>query len=296
MTSTSPAGQIEKQQHHRENGGWQDVAVGLDDGVLDEAVADQASVDEDVNRVAIQFLDFGLGDETVHPEFAEGWRFLFSVGCVLRLFAGGGARATRTFFFAAPGRRLRQADAFERLHRGYRDQLVENFFAEDLVDALAVARNRRGDQHGVRGRVQFEMLVGMSQGVVRHQRCDVRKFGGFSLEKFLSRRDIKEEVADRDRRPGRQACFFHFEDLAAVDFDHGPEASSGARVSNRRRDTEAIEGKASPRKPSVATLSKSAAFLIFEVAWRSKASRASSRTMPQPLSVIWMSFLPPAST
>ena len=65
------AGQVEKQQHHRENRGRQDVAVGLDDGVLDQAVADQASVDEDVNRIAIQFLDFGLGDETVYAEFAE---------------------------------------------------------------------------------------------------------------------------------------------------------------------------------------------------------------------------------
>ena len=35
---------------------------------------------------------------------------------------------------------------------------------------------------------------------------------------------------------------------------------------------------------------------IFEVAWRSKASMASSRTMPQPLSEIWINFLPPAST
>src|SRR5579872_6391871 len=48
--------------------------------------------------------------------------------------------------------------------------------------------------------------------------------------------------------------------------------------------------------PSVATLSRSSAFLIFDVAWRSKASMASSRTIPQPLSVIWISFLPPAST
>ena len=40
---------VEKQQHHRENRGRQDVAIGLDDGVLDEAVADQASVDEDVD-------------------------------------------------------------------------------------------------------------------------------------------------------------------------------------------------------------------------------------------------------
>src|SRR6266404_962983 len=74
-----------------------------------------------------------------------------------------------------------------------------------------------------------------------------------------------------------------------------PETSSCARVSRRRRETEAIEGKASPRKPRVATLSKSSALLIFDVAWRSKASSASSRTIPQPLSVIWISFLPPAS-
>src|SRR5580704_17734793 len=74
-----------------------------------------------------------------------------------------------------------------------------------------------------------------------------------------------------------------------------PAGASAARVSRQRRDTEAIEGRASPRKPSVATLSRSSASLILEVAWRSKASLASSRTMPHPLSVSWMSFLPPAS-
>ena len=65
------AGQVEKQQHHREDRRRQDVAVGLDEGVLDEAVADQASVHEDVDRVAVELLDFRLGDETVHVEFAE---------------------------------------------------------------------------------------------------------------------------------------------------------------------------------------------------------------------------------
>ncbi len=75
-----------------------------------------------------------------------------------------------------------------------------------------------------------------------------------------------------------------------------PAASSAARVSSRSRDTDAIDGSASPRNPSVATLSRSSVFLIFEVACRSKASMASSRTIPQPLSVIWMSFFPPAST
>ena len=75
-----------------------------------------------------------------------------------------------------------------------------------------------------------------------------------------------------------------------------PASSSAALVSSRRRETDAIDGSASPRNPSVATLSRSSVFLIFDVAWRSKASMASSRTMPQPLSVIWMSFFPPAST
>ena len=74
-----------------------------------------------------------------------------------------------------------------------------------------------------------------------------------------------------------------------------PEDSPRARVSSFSRETEAIEGKASPRNPSVATVSRSSALWIFEVAWRSKASRASSRVMPQPLSVIWISLLPPAS-
>ena len=74
-----------------------------------------------------------------------------------------------------------------------------------------------------------------------------------------------------------------------------PDDSSPARVSSRRRETDAMEGRASPRKPSVVMLRRSSAFFIFDVACRSKASMASSRTIPQPLSVIWMSFLPPAS-
>ena len=75
-----------------------------------------------------------------------------------------------------------------------------------------------------------------------------------------------------------------------------PAVSCSARVSSRSRDTDAIAGSASPRNPSVATLSRSSAFLIFEVACRSNANMASSRPMPHPLSVIWISFFPPAST
>src|ERR1700683_385185 len=48
----------------------------------------------------------------------------------------------------------------------------------------------------------------------------MRKLGGLSLQEFLSRRRIKEQVADGDRSPRRQPSFFHFENLAAIDFDH----------------------------------------------------------------------------
>ena len=76
--------------------------------MLDEPIEDQASVDENVNRVAIQFLDFGLGDEAMDPEFSEvrGCCNIF-FRCVSGLFCEG-ARATRVFLFAAPGWGLRQ--------------------------------------------------------------------------------------------------------------------------------------------------------------------------------------------
>ena len=63
--------QIDKQQHHGKDRRRQNVAVSLDDGVLDQPVADEASIHEDVNRIAIEFLYLGLGDEAMHPEFAK---------------------------------------------------------------------------------------------------------------------------------------------------------------------------------------------------------------------------------
>ncbi len=209
------AGQIEKQQHHREDGGRQNVAISLDDGVLDEAVADQASVDEDVDRVAIQFLDFGFRDKAVYPEFAERWSGFIAVTWFLPAAQlcfstslrrqGGGC-----------GRPMRSSGCTAAMGISW----SRTSFAENLVHPLAVTRDRRRHQHGVGGRVQFEMLVGMGQRVVRDQRCDVRKLGGLGFQEFLARRDIEEEIADGNAGSGRQAGFFHLEDLAAVDFDH----------------------------------------------------------------------------
>ena len=135
------------------------------------------------------------------------------------------------------------------------------------------------------------MLVGMGQRVVRDQRSDMREFGGFGLEKFLARGRVEKKIADGDRGSGGRPDSSTLKILPPLISTTVPEGSPGSRVSRRRRQMEAIEGSASPRKPSVAMLSRSSAFLSLEVAWRSKASKASSRTMPQPLSVIWISFL-----
>jgi len=75
-----------------------------------------------------------------------------------------------------------------------------------------------------------------------------------------------------------------------------PCSSSGVRVSSTRRETDAMEGSASPRNPSVPMESRSSAVRSFDVAWRSKASSASSRFMPVPSSITRISCLPPDST
>src|SRR5437016_333949 len=75
-----------------------------------------------------------------------------------------------------------------------------------------------------------------------------------------------------------------------------PSASVSSRVSSSSRETAAMVGKASPRKPSVAIESKSSADLSLLVAWRSNASSASSCDIPWPSSITRIMRLPPTST
>ncbi len=124
-------------------------------------------------------------------------------------------------FLAPPGRRLRQAHVQERLHGRHSNQLVESFLAEDLIDALAVSRDRGRQQHGIRGRMQLEMLLGMRQRVVRDQRRNVRKLGRLRFQEFFSRRGIEEEITDRDRRSPGQAGLVDARHPAAIDLDDG---------------------------------------------------------------------------
>ncbi len=83
---------------------------------------------------------------------------------------------------------------------------------------------------------------------------------------------------DRRRRARRSACRPR---RAASK----PSAAPRARVRSRSRETDAIAGSASPRKPKVPIRTRSSPLAILLVAWRSSARRASSALMPEPSSV-----------
>ena len=72
-----------------------------------------------------------------------------------------------------------------------------------------------------------------------------------------------------------------------------PASAFGSRVVNRKRDTLAMLGSASPRNPNVLTACRSAAERILLVAWRSSERSASSRSIPHPSSTTRTSEIPP---
>src|SRR5438552_8246608 len=220
------AGQLQKKEYYREHRGRNDIPVGFSERVLDDAVANQASVDKHVNGIAIELLDFGFGNEAVSAQLAKRFFFLLD-----QIFADGACTKRKSagvtlLLFPPPRWGLRQADSFKRLQGGDGNQLIQNLFSEDLVNALAAIGHRRRNQNCIGGRVQLEMLIGMRQGVMGDERSDVGKFGRFGFEKFLPRRRIKEKIAHRNRSAFGQASFFDAQNLAAVNLKHGSRGFS----------------------------------------------------------------------
>src|SRR5882672_2486540 len=82
--------------------------------------------------------------------------------------------------------------------------------------------------------------------------------------------------------------------LLAVTFQ--PCAACAVRDVISRRDTEAMLGRASPRKPKLTTCSRSSSALILLVAWRASANGNSSAAMPLPSSRTRHNATPPLST
>src|ERR1700678_1641913 len=62
---------LDKKEDDRKHRGRQNVAIGLEDGMLNEAVANQPSIDENEYRIAVQFLNLWLRDETMQPKLAK---------------------------------------------------------------------------------------------------------------------------------------------------------------------------------------------------------------------------------
>ena len=82
---------LEKEQHDGRTGGRNDVAVGLGDGVEQQAIADEPLVDEDVDRVAIELLQFGLGVKAGQAKRARGARGFVGIALPWRRFGKAGA-------------------------------------------------------------------------------------------------------------------------------------------------------------------------------------------------------------
>jgi hypothetical protein len=139
---------FEEEKDDGERGRGDDVAVGLHDGVDDEAVADEALVNEDVDGIAVEFLECGAGSEAADAEEARVGR--------------------RVVLIAAPGRRLGDAGVVEAALGGDGEKLVEGIATEDLVDALRGLADGGRIEQGVGGGVQLEMDFRMGERVMRN--------------------------------------------------------------------------------------------------------------------------------
>ena len=172
---------LNKKQNYWIHRRRQNVAIGFDDPVLNETVANQPPIHEDENRITIELLNFRLRHKAMQPHFAEiVWRG-HSCPRVRSELTGGPPSAdfedevswTRVSAPTSPRWRLRQTDTLQRLHCRERNQLIKGLASKYLVHALAMAGYGRRHQQRIRRRVQLEMLFRMRQRIVGYERRDM---------------------------------------------------------------------------------------------------------------------------
>jgi hypothetical protein len=117
-------------------------------------------------------------------------------------------------------------------------------------------------------------------------------FSGWLLEKFEPRGDIGEEVADFDFRAAGMAVLSWRRILRA--YLQGSPITILRAEAIRKRETDAMLGRASPRKPKLLISCKSWRLCSLLVAWRVRASSSWSSEMPDPLSLTLMLDCPPS--
>ena len=114
---------------------------------------------------------------------------------------------------------------------------------------------------------------------------DLRNFSRAGVLKNISRTVI---VVPSGQPQGSMSCMSPASSVTRV-----PSALPRRRVVSSILDTADIAASASPRKPIVLMASSPRSSCSFEVAWRRKATPASSGAMPQPSSVTRMYVAPP---
>ena len=109
-------GQLDKQQHHRENRGRKNVAVALGQRVLHQPVADQAAIHKHEDGIAVQLLQLRLGNKAMQPQITRDRRLVVLA--------------------AAPRWRLWNSHALQLQRGGQGHKLIQGFPPKYLVDAV----------------------------------------------------------------------------------------------------------------------------------------------------------------
>jgi len=137
---------MQEKQSERVAAGRHQVVIGGRDRVQQDSVTDQTAVDEQKNRVAIQLLNVGTGNQTFE--------------CELRRF---GVRWIRQG----------ELESFEIEI----DEIVDNGRTEDLKGSVSQAGYGRGVQQLAAFVIELESLVGMAQTIVCDERAGVSELG-----------------------------------------------------------------------------------------------------------------------
>ena len=91
--------------------------------------------------------------------------------------------------------------------------------AEELIDAIGEAFDGSAVDDLLRRRGENELFAGIGERVVRDERSDVAKLGGFGFQKFAARGNGVEKIGDADGCARGKARRLYVDEFAAGEFD-----------------------------------------------------------------------------
>ncbi len=198
---------IQEKERERVTGRRHQVMIGRRKRVQQQAIADEAAVDEQEDRIAVQLLNLRRGDKSAQCEDA-----------------------------------LRALIGFDHIEFALEDvqidQLFERLSAEHLINSLAQGRDRSDIKQYAGAVPKLEGFLRMRQAIVRGERCDVGQLGLIGAQKFLACWDIVKEIAHGYGGARRAWVLIAAQQLAARDFDRGARGFlRRARFQQQARDT-----------------------------------------------------------